>query len=186
MKMLQAMVGIGILCALLIVLTYEGTLPAIEKNKAEALEKAIFKVVPEMASKKNFTMDESGKLIPLAEGEEAEGKVFYAGYNENGELKVVIGHPSFKHDGFVGCCNPVAIYCLDDDIITCEKGISRVKVVDREDQLKTVVAAPKTYKKFKHSIIIDLSVDNKTGNVLTLVQGFEDVFIFEKTKGDKG
>ena len=35
-KMLQAMVGIGILCALLIVLTYEGTLSRIETNKAEA------------------------------------------------------------------------------------------------------------------------------------------------------
>lgn len=86
MKMLQAMVGIGILCALLIVLTYEGTLPAIERNKAEALEKAIFKVVPDMATKRNFTLDESGQLVPLADGEEADGKIFYAGYDENGML----------------------------------------------------------------------------------------------------
>ena len=69
MKMLQAMVGIGVLCALLIVLTYEGTLPAIEKNKAEALEKAIFKVVPDIVRKENFTLNENGELVPVADGE---------------------------------------------------------------------------------------------------------------------
>ena len=31
-KMLRAMVGIGVLCALLIVLTYEGTFDRIENN----------------------------------------------------------------------------------------------------------------------------------------------------------
>ena len=54
MKMLQAMVGIGLFCALMIVLTFEFTLPAIEKNKAEALEKAIFKVLPGIEAKKSF------------------------------------------------------------------------------------------------------------------------------------
>ena len=38
--MLRAMAGIGLICALLIVLTFEGTLPRIERLKAEALEKA--------------------------------------------------------------------------------------------------------------------------------------------------
>ena len=46
-RMLKAMVGIGLMCALLIVLTYETTLPRIERNKAEALKKAIFRVVQE-------------------------------------------------------------------------------------------------------------------------------------------
>lgn len=82
-KMLRAMVGIGILCALLIVLTYEGTFSQIEKNKAEALEKAIFKVVPGMVSKRNFIVKNDGSIEP---DQGQDGKLIYAGYDENGAL----------------------------------------------------------------------------------------------------
>ncbi len=86
MKMLKAMVGIGILCALLIVLTYESTLPIIEKNKAEALERAIFKVIPGMVTKRNFVYRESEGFAPVEAGAEVEGKLVYAGYDENDQL----------------------------------------------------------------------------------------------------
>jgi electron transport complex protein RnfG len=83
-KMLQAMVGIGILCALLIVVTYEGTLPRIERLKAEALEKAIFKVIPGTRKTKTFEVIQDG-FIPL--NGDAKGKqVVYAGYDSNNEL----------------------------------------------------------------------------------------------------
>lgn len=84
-KMLQAMVGIGILCALLIVLTFEGTLPRIEKNKAEALEKAIFKVVPGITKKKTFLISSDNEISEV-KGEEGTGQLIYAGYNDNNEL----------------------------------------------------------------------------------------------------
>jgi len=82
-KMLRAMVGIGILCALLIVLTYEGTFSQIEKNKAEALERAIFKVVPGMVSKRNFILKNDGSIEP-ENGQ--DGKLLYAGYDQDGQL----------------------------------------------------------------------------------------------------
>jgi len=84
-KMLRAMVGIGILCALLIVLTFEGTKPIIEKNKAEALERAIFKVLPGAVTKKTFVLDQNQNFVAL-KGEEKEGQKIYAGYDENEEL----------------------------------------------------------------------------------------------------
>lgn len=84
MKMLQAMVGIGVLCALLIVLTFEGTKPAIKKNKAAALEQAIFKVLPGITEKTSFQVDEQGNFVAL-EGE-ATGPVIHAGYDESGAL----------------------------------------------------------------------------------------------------
>ena len=59
-KMLTSMVSIGVLCALLIVLMYEGTLPRIERLKAEALEKAIFKVIPGITKTKTFQLDQNG------------------------------------------------------------------------------------------------------------------------------
>lgn len=83
-KMLLAMVGIGLMCALLIVLTYEGTKPIIAKNKTAALEQAIFKVLPGTATTAGYTWDGTA-FVPL-NGAGAEGQLVYAGYSESGEL----------------------------------------------------------------------------------------------------
>jgi len=84
-KMLIAMVGIGVLCALLIVLTYEGTLPAIKRNKAAALEQAIFKVLPGISYKRSFewTADQGFREL---QGAESEGPVVHAGYNQEDQM----------------------------------------------------------------------------------------------------
>jgi len=84
-KMLIAMVGIGIVCALLIVFTYEQTLPIIEKNKKAALEKAIFKVVPGISSTRTFQLTNANELI-IADGKDEKAKLVYAGYNKQNEL----------------------------------------------------------------------------------------------------
>ncbi len=79
------MVGIGLLCALLIVLTYEGTFPRIEKNKAEALEKAIFKVLPGIEQTVAYELDEQQRF-QLASAESSGSPKIYAGFNANNEL----------------------------------------------------------------------------------------------------
>jgi electron transport complex protein RnfG len=79
------MVGIGILCALLIVLTYEGTLPRIEKLRAEALEKAIFKVLPGTSSTATFYLQEDN-TFSTTPGVEGEGSKVYAGFDDNNDL----------------------------------------------------------------------------------------------------
>ena len=84
-KMLQAMVGIGIFCALMIVLTFEFTLPAIEKNKAEALEKAIFKVLPGIEAKNSYQLTGDNAFV-VNTGEVKEDQMVYAGYNRNGDM----------------------------------------------------------------------------------------------------
>lgn len=84
-KMLQAMVGIGVFCALLIVLTYEGTLPRIEKNRAEALNKAIYKVLPGTIQTEPFVYDKGAGFAK--EGEETvDGEKVYAGYDDQNNL----------------------------------------------------------------------------------------------------
>ncbi|MDH3650873.1 MAG: FMN-binding protein [Saprospiraceae bacterium] len=84
-KMLKAMVGIGVVCALLIVLTFEGTLPRITKNKAEALEKAIFNVLPGMARKQTYQLGRNNKFMEI-HGEAEKEQLVYAGYDENDRL----------------------------------------------------------------------------------------------------
>ena len=84
-KMLQAMVGIGVLCALLIVLTYEGTLSRIETNKAEALERAIFKVLPGISQTAAYQLNADQTFSPATTESPADA-IIYAGFDENNQL----------------------------------------------------------------------------------------------------
>ncbi|WKK80652.2 FMN-binding protein [Marivirga arenosa] len=81
-KMIKAMALIGILCGLLIVLTYEGTLARIADLKEKALQEAIFKVLPESTQTQAFSYNESSFDI----ASKGDQNLVYAGYDENGEL----------------------------------------------------------------------------------------------------
>ncbi len=83
-RMLIAMVGIGLFCGLMIVLTYEGTKPRIDRLKAEALERAIFRVVPGTTTTRVFNLSE-GELVPLNDGQQGD-EIVYAGYNDQDQL----------------------------------------------------------------------------------------------------
>lgn len=85
LKMLRTMVGIGLICALLIVLSFQLTLPRIEQLKAEALEKAIFKVIPGMVTKRTFQINADNTLTEVS-GQVREIPLLYAGYDESGKL----------------------------------------------------------------------------------------------------
>jgi electron transport complex protein RnfG len=83
--MYRAMVGIGILCGLLIVGVFEMTRPVIERNRAEALQRAIFQVLPEASSSKTFRLEgEDG--FALHDGEAAGMQLVHAGYDDRQQL----------------------------------------------------------------------------------------------------
>lgn len=84
-KMLIAMVGIGLICALLIVVSYEGTMPRIERLKAEALEKAIFNVIPGITKTKTFQLEDD-KTFKEVNADEKGKQLVYAGYDEADKL----------------------------------------------------------------------------------------------------
>lgn len=84
-RLVAAMGSVGLLAAVLIVMTFQFTLPYIKRNKAEMLERAIFEVVPAAASKKVFTVDNSGTAVPL-EGEDEKAFKIYACYDANDSL----------------------------------------------------------------------------------------------------
>jgi len=84
-KMLLAMVGIGIISALLIVTTYELTLPRVQRLKAEALEKAIFEVLPGTVNTEAFGMNANGELFKMKAGAKTETTI-YAGFDSNEKI----------------------------------------------------------------------------------------------------
>lgn len=85
-KMLRALVGIGVVCALLIVFTFEVSKPRIKQLKQEALEKAIGKVIPGITSSKTFILNTNGTFAPHT-GEANGNQLVYAGYDASNQLK---------------------------------------------------------------------------------------------------
>ncbi|RED50581.1 FMN-binding protein [Seonamhaeicola aphaedonensis] len=113
-KMLLAMVGIGIMSALLIVSTFELTLPRVQRLKAEALERAIFEVLPGTASMQAFGVNEKSELFDLKEGEKAETTV-YAGYDDQ---KSIVGYAiEASGQGYADIIRILYGYKPDEEII---------------------------------------------------------------------
>ena len=81
--MYRALVGIGMMSGLLIAVVYGNTRPIIEKNRAEALERAIFAVVPEASQRTTYALDETGRLRA---DPEAGGERVHAAFDETGRL----------------------------------------------------------------------------------------------------
>jgi len=84
LKMILTMGGIGLVAGILIVMTFQLTFPIIKVNKAIALERAIFDVVPGAETKSAFKL--SGEELVLLEGEDELAVKYYAGYDSNGAL----------------------------------------------------------------------------------------------------
>ncbi len=83
--MYRAMVGIGLLCGVLIVSVFLWTGPVIERNRAEALQRAILQVLPGARSSASFRYDEGGGFTALGPEGAAEPAV-HAGYDAEGQL----------------------------------------------------------------------------------------------------
>jgi electron transport complex protein RnfG len=82
-RLLYSMVGLGMLCALLIAVTYEGTKPQIAALRAAALEQAIFQVIPGAEQTATFSYDAEQGFRPKTEEQEA---AVYAGFDASGAL----------------------------------------------------------------------------------------------------
>jgi electron transport complex protein RnfG len=84
-EMIRALGGIGILCSILIVFAFQVTLPIIEKNKTEYLEKSIFNVLVGATSRITYKITDDNN-VELLQADEPKARKVYAGYNDSGEL----------------------------------------------------------------------------------------------------
>ena len=65
-------------------------------------------------------------------------------YTVKGDREFAWGKFGNRLEDFAACCNPVSFAVLEDgSLITCEKGVARVKVYDTYGKLKGFVADPK-------------------------------------------
>lgn len=77
----------------------------------------------------------------------------------NGTMTGYWGTPSSGIEGFCGCCNPVHLAITQDDqFITSEKGLTRIKLYDRQGRFLGVVAGPEQFPEH------DIKVNEKRAN----------------------
>jgi len=81
--MLRAMVGVGFACGLLIVSAFVATRPIIERNRAEALRRAILEVLPAASSHASFVWHDDGRYV---RSDGAGDASVHAGYDPEGRL----------------------------------------------------------------------------------------------------
>ncbi len=81
----RALVGVGVVCGLLIVSAYVLTGPVIARNEAEALQQAVFQVLPGAVAKTTFALGADGRFR-LAQAGDAPQQLVHAGYAADGAL----------------------------------------------------------------------------------------------------
>lgn len=84
LRMVVTMGGIGLVCGVLIVLTFQMTYPVIEKNKIAALERAVFEVVPGAERRVTFHLVDGA--LERTESKDAAAVTFYACYDGDDRL----------------------------------------------------------------------------------------------------
>jgi len=84
--MIRTLGLVATVCGILLVLTYQNTLEAINANKRIALERAVFKVIPGATSMQAYVVSPSG-LVPAESAQGKAGIKFYAARDAAGNLK---------------------------------------------------------------------------------------------------
>lgn len=113
-SLIITLAGIAMMSGVLVVLAYQLTLPRIILNKQQALEEAIFTVLPEATAKRNYLLDESG-LQPLPEEDFARANLF-AGYDAEGRLTGLAMEGAAR--GYQDVVRVLYAYSVEDACIT--------------------------------------------------------------------
>lgn len=85
LAMIGALAGVATLAGILVVLVFQLTLPYITANKAAALQKAIYEVVPNAHQVVSFLLDDQGQLQPIT-ADDKRLPFLYAVFTDAGNL----------------------------------------------------------------------------------------------------
>jgi hypothetical protein len=118
------------------------------------------------------------------------GKQKIETYTFAGDLENSWGEYSNKIEGFCGCCNPVNFAILkgknptgaDDKFITCEKGLTRVKVYDASGKFLEVVAGPEQLIESGKAEVCDSPEECKMGGFDVAVDATGRIFVLDTIK----
>lgn len=112
------------------------------------------------------------------------GRLGLESYRSDGGLITSWYRPSLELEGFAGCCNPSHIaFNGDGKLVTCEKGLVRIKVFDATSgEFEELVAGSDLFP--TEQAVRDLAVDSRN-RILVLDPRENVVRIFEKKEKEK-
>lgn len=94
--MIRSLGLISMICGLIIVGAYQGSYSAVQENKRIAIERAVFKVVPQAKSIVEYWALPDGTLTKVGAGGSAAALKFYAGYDASGKLAGIAAEGAAK------------------------------------------------------------------------------------------
>lgn len=104
-------------------------------------------------------------------------------YTFDGDLEFWWGEFSAGVEGFCGCCNPVNFAILEDEsFVTCEKGLTRVKIYDAEGAFVGVVAGPEQLVEGGAALIDEWASVGKGGGFDVAVDARGRIFVLDTIK----
>jgi len=110
------------------------------------------------------------------------GKLGLERFRGNGDIVTSWYHPTLELHGFSGCCNPTQIaFSNDGKLITCEKGLVRVKVYEvTAGTFEELVVGHKLFP--KEQSVRDIAVD-ADDRILVLDPRSDSIRIFAMKEG---
>jgi hypothetical protein len=101
-------------------------------------------------------------------------------YTPAGDLESSWGKPSGAIEGFCGCCNPIGLAVLPDGrLVTCEKGLPRVKVYSSEGVFDSVVAGPESFPENAKATFVKGAEDCRLGGLDAAVDSQQHIYILD-------
>ena len=152
--MYRAMVGVGVFCGLLIVSVFQVTRPIIEHNKAEALKKAIFHVLPDASTSTTYRLDDAGGFQVL-EGDGRGEQLVYAGYDDQQELVgLAVQAQGMGYQDVIGL---IYGYSFAEDAIVGIQVLESKETPGLGDNIETDPAFLQNFERLDVSLVDDLS-----------------------------
>jgi hypothetical protein len=106
-------------------------------------------------------------------------------YTVDGDLELAWGKASAAIEGFCGCCNPINLALLPTGrIVTCEKGLPRVKVYSADGVFEGVVAGPESFPENAKVAAGETLSDGTYGGLDAAVDSRGRVYILDLVQGD--
>jgi len=104
-------------------------------------------------------------------------------YTFVGDLEFSWGRFAAGVQGFCGCCNPVNFAILqDENFVTCEKGLIRVKIYDPEGAFVGVVAGPEQLVEGGASRVSEFGPASEAGGFDVAVDTRGRIFVLDTIK----
>ncbi len=139
-------------------------------------------VIADAGNKRMFVLDREGEVLRMmGQGDEkfiipsayfdaaVSGNLVFAANTGNrrietwttdGRKTTEFGEPGTAPDAFCGCCNPAHFAVIPQGFVTAEKGINRIKILDRDGMFVEFVSVNND---FNQSIPLDVaSADGET------------------------